>query len=67
MGDITGSIEESILYELLVLSEWSQEQDVPVGLVLPKVMFKTTDLVHYFHRLKELKNLIGVGKTSAGI
>ncbi|KAK4028880.1 hypothetical protein OUZ56_021899 [Daphnia magna] len=29
MGDITGSIEESILYELLVLSEWSQEQDVP--------------------------------------
>lgn len=32
MGDIAGSIEESILYELLVFSEWSHEHDVHVGL-----------------------------------
>ena len=31
MDDVTENLEESILYELLVFSEWSQEQDVIVG------------------------------------
>jgi hypothetical protein len=33
MDEIADSLEDSILYELLVFSEWSQEQDVIVGLL----------------------------------
>jgi hypothetical protein len=34
MDEISENLEDSILYELLVFSEWSQEQDVIVGLII---------------------------------
>lgn len=72
MNEAPEDVEDSILYELLVYSEWSSEQDVIVSYSRVKQIGVLTDFSLLLFQTKRVgkswawKNVTGFLKTSPG-